>query len=342
MNPYDHLPVVWFLLLGALFIGYAVLDGFDLGVGTLLLLAKTDTDRRILLNSIGPTWNGNEVWLVVGGGAMFAAFPNVYATVFSGFYLPFLFLLVGLIFRAIAIEFRSREPSPAWRQGWDVSFAVASTVIGFLSGVALGNIALGVPIGKDGEYAGGFFNLINPYSVIAGATAVSLFTMHGSIYLVLKTEGEIQQRARTWVKGSMISFGLMYAVLTMATFLFAPHMAAKIQENPILFLFPIFTLLLIANIPREISRGKEMGAFISSSLSIAALLSLFGLGLFPNLVLSRPNPENSLTIVNSAASGPALEIMFNIALLGLPFVFGYTITIYYVFRGKVKVESLHY
>jgi len=318
MNPYDHLPVVWFLLLGALFIGYAVLDGFDLGVGTLLLLAKTDTDRRILLNSIGPTWNGNEVWLVVGGGAMFAAFPNVYATVFSGFYLPFLFLLVGLIFRAIAIEFRSREPSPAWRQGWDVSFAVASTVIGFLSGVALGNIALG------------------------GATAVSLFTMHGSIYLVLKTEGEIQQRARTWVKGSMISFGLMYAVLTMATFLFAPHMAAKIQENPILFLFPIFTLLLIANIPREISRGKEMGAFISSSLSIAALLSLFGLGLFPNLVLSRPNPENSLTIVNSAASGPALEIMFNIALLGLPFVFGYTITIYYVFRGKVKVESLHY
>jgi cytochrome d ubiquinol oxidase subunit II len=342
MNPYDHLPVIWFLLLGLLFIGYAILDGFDLGVGALLLRTKTDVDRRILLNAIGPVWDGNEVWLVVGGGALFAAFPNVYATIFSGFYLPFILLLVGLIFRAVAIEFRSKKDSKVWRQSWDVSFCLASTVIGFLAGVALGNIALGVPIGKDGEYTGGFLNLLNPYAVISGLTAVALFMMHGSIYLVMKTEGEVQAQARAWVKSSMIFFGLMYAILTMATFLFAPHMATKIQQTPILFAFPLMTLFFIANIPREISRGKEMNAFVSSCLSIASLLALFGLGLYPDVVLSRPNPENSLTIYNSSATHIALTNMFTIVLIGLPFVLSYTITIYWVFRGKVRVESLHY
>jgi len=342
MNPYQHLPVVWFLLLGVLFIGYAILDGFDLGVGVLLLRTKTDQERRILLNAIGPVWDGNEVWLVVGGGALFAAFPNVYATIFSGFYLPFIMLLVGLIFRAVAIEFRSKEEGKRWRQGWDVSFSLASTAIAFLAGVALGNIALGVPIGPDGEYSGGFLNLLNPYALVSGVTAVALFMMHGSIYLVMKTEGAIQLKVREWVKSSIIFFGLMYAVLTMATFLFAPHMAARIQQTPVLFVFPLATLLLIANIPREISKGKELNAFVSSCLSIAALLALFGLGLYPNVVLSNPNPQNSLTIFNSSASVPALTNMFTIVLIGLPFVLSYTVSIYWVFRGKVRLDSLHY
>ena len=342
MNPYHHLQIVWFLLLGILFVGYAILDGFDLGVGIILLRTTTDQERRILLNAIGPVWDGNEVWLVVGGGALFAAFPNVYATIFSGFYLPFILLLVGLIFRAVAIEFRSKEESKRWRQSWDVSFSLASTTIAFLAGVALGNIAMGVPIGPDGEYSGGFLNLLNPYAIVAGVTAVALFMMHGSIYLVLKTEGEIQLKAREWVKSSIIFFGLMYAVLTMATFLFAPHMATKIQHTPALFAIPLATLLLIANIPREISKGKEMNAFISSCFSIAGLLALFGLGLYPNVVLSNPNQEHSLTIFNSSASHPALTNMFTIVLIGLPFVLSYTVSIYWIFRGKVRVESLHY
>jgi len=342
MNPFDHLREIWFLLVGALLLGYAILDGFDLGVGAWLLRAKTDSDRRIMLNAIGPVWDGNEVWLVVGGGALFAAFPNVYATVFSGFYLPFILFLVGLIFRAVAIEFRSKEEGKRWRNAWDISFSVASISIAVLSGIALGNIALGVPIGADGEYAGGFFNLLNPYALITGVTALALFMMHGSIFLVLKTEGELQQTARGWVRSSIIFFGVMYGLLTMSTLIFAPHMASKIQSNPWFILLPVVTLLLVANVPREISRGKELAAFLSSSGVIASLLALFGLGLFPNLVLSKPEVGNSLTIYNSSSSQASLSTMFIITLIGFPFVVAYTIAIYWVFRGKVNTSALHY
>jgi cytochrome d ubiquinol oxidase subunit II len=278
----------------------------------------------------------------VGGGALFAAFPNVYATVFSGFYLPFILLLVGLIFRAVAIEFRSKEESPRWRSFWDSSFAVASITIAVLSGVALGNIALGVPIGSDGEYAGGFFNLLNPYAVITGLTALALFMMHGSIYLVLKTEGEVQEWARSCVRNGMIFFIVMYGILTIATLIFAPHMAEKIRTTPWFILLPIVTLLLVANVPREISRGNEWSAFLSSCGVIGSLLSLFGLGLFPNLVRSLPMPEHSLTIYNSSSSHASLSTMLIITLIGFPFVVAYTIAIYWVFRGKVKTTALHY
>jgi len=339
--PFD-LHVAWFLILGVLLTGYAILDGFDLGVGSLLLFSKGDTNRRILLNSIGPVWDGNEVWLVVGGGALFAAFPDVYATVFSGFYLPLMLLLAGLIFRAVAIEFRSKEPSPRWRSFWDRSFCVASILIALLMGVALGNIVLGVPVGADKEYQGGFFNLLNPYSLILGVTTVALFAMHGAIYLVMKTEGELQAEVKRWVKSAIIFFGVCYGTLTIATFVFAPHMAEKIRQQPWLFLLPVASLLAIANVPREMSRGKEQRAFLFSCLSIVFLMSLFGLGMFPNLVPSTIDPALNLTAQNSAASEATLTIMLSIALLGMPFVLAYTIAIYTVFRGKVKTGHLHY
>lgn len=339
--PFD-LHVTWFLLIGILLAGYAILDGFDLGVGSLLLFSKGDTNRRILLNSIGPVWDGNEVWLVVSGGALFAAFPDVYATVFSGFYLPLMLLLAGLIFRAVAIEFRSKEPSPRWRSFWDTSFCVASVVIALLMGVALGNIVLGVPVGSDKEYAGGFINLLNPYSLILGVTTVALFAMHGAIYLVMKTEGELQAQAKGWVKSAMIFFGVCYGALTIATFVFAPHMADKIRQEPWLFLLPLVSLLAIANVPREMSKGREQRAFLFSCLSIVFLLSLFGLGMFPNLVPSTMNPAYTLTAFNSAASEATLTTMLSIALLGMPFVLTYTIAIYSVFRGKVNTGHLHY
>jgi cytochrome d ubiquinol oxidase subunit II len=339
--PFD-LPTVWFLLVGVLLIGYAILDGFDLGVGMHLLRAKSDHDRRILLNSIGPVWDGNEVWLIVGGGALFAAFPEVYATVFSGFYLPFFLLLTTLIFRAVAIEFRSKQPSPAWRHGWDTAFCVASFLIALLSGVALGNIVVGIPVGADKEYQGGFFNLLNPYALVMGITTISLFMMHGSIYLVMKTEGELQAQVRQWMKGSMIFFGVCFGVLTMATFVFAPHMAEKMRHAPWLFLLPVAALLAIANIPREVTRQQEGLAFVSSSLSIALLLCLFGLGIYPNLVLSNLNPAFNLTIRNAASSEASLTTMFTIALIGMPFVIAYTVAIYWVFRGKVNPQHMHY
>ncbi len=339
--PFD-LNAGWYALVGILLIGYAILDGFDLGVGSLLLFTKGDTNRRVLLNAIGPVWDGNEVWLVVGGGALFAAFPDVYATVFSGFYLPLMLLLAGLIFRAVAIEFRSKEASPRWREFWDRAFCVASILIAVLLGVALGNIVLGIPLGADKEYQGGFFNLLNPYAIIVGLTTVSLFAMHGAIYLVMKTEGELQAQVKKWVRSAMIFFGVCYGSLTIATFIFAPHMADRIREHPWFFILPLVSLLAIANVPREMSRGKEARAFLFSCLSIAFLLCLFGVGLWPNLVPSNPIPAHSLTAYNSSASQATLTIMFSITLIGMPFVLAYTIAIYTVFRGKVKTAHLHY
>ncbi|MFQ3587449.1 MAG: cytochrome d ubiquinol oxidase subunit II, partial [Fimbriimonadaceae bacterium] len=231
--PFD-LQIAWWVLVGVLLIGYAILDGFDLGVGILYLFSKTDQQRRILLNAIGPVWDGNEVWLIVGGGALFAAFPDVYATVFSGFYTPFMLLLTALIFRAVAIEFRSKRESPKWRARWDASFSVASLLIALLTGVALGNIALGIPLDAQHEYVGGFFNLLNPYALIMGITTVALFSLHGAIYTVLKTEGELQEMAKKWMFGCVIFFAFFYIVLTMSTFLFVPHMVENFRTNPAL------------------------------------------------------------------------------------------------------------
>jgi cytochrome d ubiquinol oxidase subunit II len=184
----SDLNSIWFILIGVLFTGYAILDGFDLGIGALHLFTKNDEERRIMLNSIGPVWDGNEVWLVTGGGALFAAFPNVYATAFSGFYLALMLLLAALIFRAVAIEFRSKRPERWWRQTWDIGFSAGSILSALLIGVALGNIAWGVPIGADGEFAGTFLGLLKPYPILIGVTTVALFMMHGAIYGVMKTE----------------------------------------------------------------------------------------------------------------------------------------------------------
>ncbi|MCG6912927.1 cytochrome d ubiquinol oxidase subunit II [bacterium BMS3Abin03] len=336
------LNTIWFILIGVLLAGYAILDGFDLGVGAFYLLVKDDKDRRVILNSIGPVWDGNEVWLVTGGGALFAAFPDVYATVFSGFYTAFMFLLFVLIFRAVAIEFRSKQQMKWWRKWWDISFSVSSILIAFLMGVALGNIITGIPLGADKEFAGSFFDLLNPYSILVGVTTVALFIMHGTIYATMKTEGELQNKIRTWVNNSIIFFVMMYAVLTTTTLIYYPHMSEHFIGEPFLYVVALLNMLAIANIPREIHHGKEFLAFLSSGFSILTLFILFAIGIFPNIVISNPNPEYSLTIYNAASSQTTLNIMLIIAAIGVPFVLAYTFTIYWVFRGKVKIDSTSY
>lgn len=330
------LNTVWFFLVGVLLIGYAILDGFDLGVGCLHLFSKSDEDRRVQLNAIGPVWDGNEVWLVTGGGALFAAFPDVYATVFSGFYLAFMLLLAALIFRAVAIEFRSKQPMRWWRQLWDVCFSGASFLASLLVGVALGNIAQGIPLDAQHEFVGTFWGLLNPYAILVGALTVALFMMHGAIYLSLKTEGALHDKVRWWVNRTIIGFVIMYALTTLVTLLFVPQMAEPIQARPWLFVLPLAAMLAIANVPREIYYGRDLRAFFSSCFSVAALLGLFGMGIFPNLVISAPHPEFSLTIYNAASSQKTLQIMLIIALVGMPIVIAYTASIYWIFRGKVK------
>lgn len=336
------LNTIWFILVGTLFAGYAILDGFDLGVGALHLFTKTDAERRVMLNAIGPVWDGNEVWLVTGGGALFAAFPEVYATAFSGFYVAFMMLLVALIFRAVAIEFRSKRENLLWRKTWDISFAAASLLGSLLIGVALGNIAWGVPLDANHEFAGSFLGLLHPYAILLGVTTVALFMMHGSIYVVLKTEDELHEKARHWVRNSIIFFIICYAITTLFTLLYVPHMTETIRQNPILFVVPIINVLAIANIPREIHHGRDFRAFLSSVVAMLALLALFGIGMYPYMIYSLPNPEHSLTVYNGASSDKTLGIMLIVALIGMPLVISYTASIYWIFRGKVKMSPTSY
>ena len=339
---HSDLSIIWFVLVGVLFTGYAMLDGFDLGIGALHLFTNQDEERRLMINSIGPVWDGNEVWLVTGGGALFAAFPNVYATVFSGFYLALILLLAALIFRAVAIEFRSKQPMRWWRQMWDLGFAGGSILSSLLIGVALGNIAWGIPIDSRGEFAGTFFGLLTPYPLLVGVTTVALFMMHGAIYGAMKTEGELHDKLRVWAMRCIIFFVICAVTLTMATLLYVPHLAARVRDNPWLFGVALVNMLSVANIPREFHHGRDRLAFLSSCAAILTLMVLFGLNMFPNLVYSQPWPENSLTIDNAASSPKTLGIMLVIACIGVPVVIAYTICIYWIFRGKVKLNRMSY
>ncbi len=339
---YLDLNVIWFILIGVLFAGYAILDGFDLGVGALHLFVKDDMDRRLMINSIGPVWDGNEVWLVTGGGALFAAFPNVYAGVFSGLYNALMLLLAVLIFRAVAIEFRSKKESRRWRRSWDVAFSMSSVFIALLMGVALGNVIQGLPVDDKGDIYISLIQLLNPYALLVGVTTVSLFAMHGSIYSYMKTEDNLQEKIKGWINPLIITFVILYVLTTLTTLMYFPHMTDNLKEYPAFVVVAILNALAIANIPREIHHNRAFRAFLSSCASILALIALFALGIFPNIVLSSLDPANSLTIYSAASSQKTLSIMLTMALIGIPFVLAYTIGIYWVFRGKVKIDSMSY
>jgi cytochrome d ubiquinol oxidase subunit II len=336
------LNLFWFVLLGALLTGYAVLDGFDLGVGILHPAVREDGERRILLNSIGPLWDGNEVWMVTFGGALFAAFPEAYATAFSGFYIPFMALLFALIFRAVAIEFRSKHPGRSWRTFWDYSFFVASALATLLFGVAVGNAIRGIPIGADREFAGSLLDLLHPYALLVGLFAVATFAMHGAIYLSLKTEGALHERVRGWMWTSFGIFLVFYLFTTIFTLAAVPNALKNFADHPWLWGVVVLNVLAIANIPRAIHLDRPFYAFLSSAATIAALTALFGAALFPNLLTSSLGPELSLTIYNAASSEKTLGIMRLVAFLGLPFVLGYTAVVYWVFRGKVEIGKFSY
>ncbi len=336
------LNVIWFLLVGVLIIGYAILDGFDLGVGVLYLFVKDENEKRIYLNSIGPIWDGNEVWLLTGGGALFAAFPVVYATVFSGFYLAFMLLLASLIFRAISFEFRGKVSSQGWKKLWDLLFAIGSLLPSILFGIAIGNILRGLPINMQGQYLGSFIDLLNPYSILVGLVSLSLFTLHGALYLTLKTGDEIRNKILPWISKLWIIFILLYAMASFFTMFEAPYLFEGVLNN---FLFWILFILMLASVimmPVFIKSGKYFMAFLSSSIMIAAMIGLSALSLFPRLVPSRISLDFSLTIYNSSSSQNTLMTMLIIALIGMPLVIAYTFFIYRVFKGKVVLTKESY
>ncbi|MEW4489299.1 cytochrome d ubiquinol oxidase subunit II [Thalassoglobus sp. JC818] len=334
--------LLWFVILGILLTGYAILDGFDLGVGMLSPLGKTDKEKRIILNSIGPIWDGNEVWLVTFGGAMFAAFPEAYATVFSGYYEGFMVILAALIFRAVSIEFRSKLQIATWRGIWDKVFFVSSLTASFVFGVAVGGAMTGVPLDGRGIFRGSVSDQIDWYPVLTGFLTIAMFLMHGAIYLTLKTGGELRQRARRWIWIGYFAFLALYLALTVATLTTIPKALHNFHEFPFAYAVVILNVLAIMNISRTVKMEAFGQAFLSSACTIAALVFLFGVSLFPNLVASDPHPENSLTIYNAASSTATLKLMTLIAVIGMPFVLGYTGAVYWTFRGRVELDKHSY
>ncbi|MFN4174078.1 MAG: cytochrome d ubiquinol oxidase subunit II [Parachlamydiaceae bacterium] len=338
-----NLEFIWFSAFVILATGYAILDGFDLGVGMLHLLPRKDEDRRSMLNTIGPVWDGNEVWLVTAGGALFAGFPDVYATLASAFYIPLMALLAVLIFRAVAIEFRSKNESMIWRWTFDVLFAGASLFIAMGLGLVLGNLIRGIPLDEHKEFIGSIEDLLNPYALLVAIFTASVFCMHGAIYSVLKTEGELQKTIESWIRPSIITFIILYAVTTISTLIFMPHMIETLRERPIFLLVSVINILAIANVPREITHKRPGRAFISSCVNIVCLLALYGIGTYPNAIRAINDPQNlSLTIYNSASSEKTLGILLFIAIIGIPLVLSYTIAIYYIFRGKTRLDASSY
>jgi len=336
-------PTWWFLVVGGLFSGYAILDGFDFGAGAWHLLFKKEENRRIALNAVGPVWDGNEVWLVIGGGALFAGFPVLYASMFSAMYTPFMLFLFFIIMRAVSIEFRSKEEMSWWRKMWDIMYSISSIMLALLLGVVLGNVLQGLAIDQNFEYQGGpFFDFLSPYSLMVGVTTVALFMTHGAIYLLMKTEGKLYERLKLFLRNGIIFFIVSFSLTTLYTLIYLPHLSDSFKSNPQLFLVPVLAFLCIANIPRLASKSKYRLAFLFSSLTMSLLLILVAIELYPTLLISTIDPANSITIYNAASSEKSLSIMLTIVVIGAPLVLAYTIFVYNTFKGKVVIDETSY
>jgi cytochrome bd ubiquinol oxidase subunit II len=334
---------IWFVLFILIVAGYLILDGFDMGVGILHLpLARTDEERRVVLNSIGPVWDGNEVWLVLAGGVLFAVFPLVYASLFSGFYLAFFLVLLALIVRAVAIEFRSKEPGSRWRTGWDIVFGAGSLGLALGLGVAFGNVITGVPIDANGNIQITLVELLSPFAILIGVTTVAMFLVHGAIYLTLKTDGELLARVRAWIPRLLAAFVVLLALVVLALLVSDRQIAARYRQDPLLLVAPAAAVAALAGVWVLVRRGETFRAFLCSSAMIGLLLISVGIGIYPNLLISTADPANNLTVANAAAADNTLTIALIVALIGMPFVLLYTAGVYYIFRGKTVLEPHSY
>ncbi|MEO0732919.1 MAG: cytochrome d ubiquinol oxidase subunit II [Bacteroidota bacterium] len=335
-------PTLWFLVVGAVFTGYGILDGFDLGAGAWHLFFRKEESRRIALNAVGPVWDGNEVWLVIGGGTLFAGFPVVYASLFSAMYIPLMLFLFMLIFRAISIEFRSKESMKWWRQMWDVSYSVSSTLLAFLLGVVLGNVLLGMPLDNNYEFTGSWLSFLNPYAILVGFTTVALFMMHGAIFLTMKTEGRLFAKVNRLLLRAIIAFVVLFALVTVYTLIYLPHLSDGLRRNVALFGFPLLAILAIANIPRLVTKQKYLKAFVFSALTVGLLLMTVAVELYPVIIRDSSGAGNSITVYNGVASNHSLGIMLLFVAIGGPLAVGYTAFVYRTFWGKVQLDEHSY
>lgn len=328
-----NLNILWFLLIVVLFIGFFFLEGFDFGVGMLLpFLGKTEEERGAIANTIGPFWDGNEVWLLTAGGAMFAAFPNWYATMFSGFYLALLLMLVALIVRGVAFEFRHRDARPAWRSFWDWMIFVGSALPGLLWGVALANLIEGVPIDAHMNYTGGFFNLLNPFALLGGLAFVAMFLLHGAIFLALKTDGVLLERAHRVAQRLWLPTVALIAAFVLSGY-FVSSVFDRLGVNP--GIAPVFAGAALLSVGWLIQNKHYGWAFIMTGATIILSAATIAIGLFPNVMISSLNPAWSLTIYNASSSPYTLTVMSIVAISLVPFVLAYQAWNYWVFKQRL-------
>jgi cytochrome d ubiquinol oxidase subunit II len=335
---YWHLQTLWFGLIAILWIGYFVLEGFDFGVGTLLpFLGRDDTDRRVIINTIGPIWDGNEVWLLTAGGATFAAFPGWYASLFSGFYLALFLILLALIVRAVSFEYRAKHDGDRWRAWWDRAIFVGSAVPAFLWGVAFANIVHGVPLNAQGNVTGNLLDLLHPYALLAGLTSLTLFTTHGAIYLTLKTKGELIERARAVAERLSLATAVLVFVFLAWTYLNA---VSAHNKGVVPGVIPISALGLAIAVPFLVRARRDGIAFLSTALAIGLMTATIFLNLYPRVLVSSTDPRFSLTIWNTSSSHYTLVVMTVVALLMTPIVLVYQSWTYYVFRHRIGRDDL--
>jgi cytochrome d ubiquinol oxidase subunit II len=336
------LNTLWFIFIGILYTGFFVLEGFDFGVGILLpFLGKNDLQRRTIINTIGPHWDGNEVWLIAAGGATFAAFPNWYATMFSGFYLPLFLILIGLIIRGVAFEFRSKDDDPRWRKLWDWCLFVGSLLPTILFPIAFSNLVRGVPIDANMQYVGGFFNLLNPYALLASLAVTLLIIMHGAGFLSLKTTGEIEQKAKDLVRWLWLLVTLLLIIFLVTSFI-----VTNVSErlNVLSILIPVIGLGAILAAGYFLRYGHFGRVFLMTCLTVASFVIMIFTFLYPRVMVSSLNPDWSLTIQNAASSITTLKLMTTVTLIILPVVLVYQAWTYWVFRKRIsgEVDKLTY
>ncbi|ENR64999.1 cytochrome d ubiquinol oxidase subunit II [Brucella abortus] len=368
---YQTLRIIWWVLLGVLLIGFAAMDGFDLGVGTFLpFVARTDVERRVVINTIGPVWEGNQVWLILGGGAIFAAWPPLYAVSFSGFYLAMFVILFALILRPVGFKFRSKRDGETWRNSWDWALFIGGFVPALIFGVAVGNVLQGVPFRLNGDlqifYEGSFFGLLNPFALLCGILSVTMLTMHGAAWLVLKTDGVIQARARAYGSVAALLTVILYIVagaiswlwvsgyrITSAVVMDGPsnplqktveldHGAwfANYANYPILLIAPALGILCALAVLATLRGGRELAPLLFGKLSIFGIISSVGVSMFPFILPSSIDPQSSLTVWDSSSSHQTLFIMLVVTVVFIPIIVAYTAWVYKVLWGKVDKSMI--
>lgn len=368
---YETLKLIWWLFVGVLLVGFAITDGFDLGIGALLpFIGRNDDERRVIINSVGATWEGNQVWFVTAGGAIFAAWPIVYATAFSGFYIALMLTLFALFFRPVGFDYRSKVADPRWRSAWDWGLFAGGFVPALIFGVAFGNLLQGVPFSFDDfmrvTYTGSFWQLLNPFGLLAGVVSLTMLLMHGSIYLQIKTEGVIAERARraTKITGTIFILAFIGAGIWIMNGIDGYHIVSMLSANvestpldktvekvagawlnnyhshPLLWLAPILGIAGAALAIAASSAKKTIAAFIASSTMLIGVIFTAGIAMFPFIMPSSSDPRSSLTVWDVASSHKTLQIMFWVVLVFLPLILFYTSWVYSVLRGKITVETI--